>query len=181
MTDLPSFSGLNVALREFKSSDSEAAFALMGDDRVTNHLSFDSRSQTEVTAMIESAIERAKIKPRVEYYLAIAHPESDLLIGFVRLALSGVQAAKLGYAIAAEYWGRGCATEAVQMFLEFGFEHLALHRVTAAIGPENAASIAVVTKIGFSHEGRLRDHVFTNGSWRDSVLYSILEQEWSRQ
>jgi hypothetical protein len=27
-------------------------------------------------------------------------------------------------------------------------------------------------------EGRIRDHVFTNHSWRDSLLYSVLEDEW---
>jgi hypothetical protein len=28
-------------------------------------------------------------------------------------------------------------------------------------------------------EGRIRDHVFTNGAWRDSLLFAVLEQEWS--
>jgi ribosomal-protein-alanine N-acetyltransferase len=56
------------------------------------------------------------------------------LIGFVRLGLSGVQTAKLGFAIAAPHWGH--------------------------------------------QEGRLRDHVFTNGAWRDSILYSLLAHEW---
>jgi [ribosomal protein S5]-alanine N-acetyltransferase len=54
---------------------------------------------------------------------------------------------------------------------------LELHRITAAIGPENAASIAVVKRLGFTREGCLRDHVFTNGAWRDSELYSILAHE----
>jgi [ribosomal protein S5]-alanine N-acetyltransferase len=61
---------------------------------------------------------------------------------------------------------------------EFGFTELGLHRISAAIGPDNAASIAVVTKLGMQYEGRLRDHVFTNGAWRDSLLYSILSNQW---
>jgi RimJ/RimL family protein N-acetyltransferase len=61
--------------------------------------------------------------------------------------------------------------------LRFAFERLELHRVTAAIGPDNDASLAVVRKIGFLAEGQLRDHVFTNGTWRDSLLYSILSDE----
>jgi ribosomal-protein-alanine N-acetyltransferase len=54
------------------------------------------------------------------------------------------------------------------------FRVLELHRITAAIGPDNAPSIAVVKKLGFTREGRLRDHVLTNGAWRDSEFYSIL-------
>ncbi|KLL10635.1 hypothetical protein FrCorBMG51_16775 [Protofrankia coriariae] len=45
-------------------------------------------------------------------------------------------------------------------------------------GPDNAASVAVVKRAGFSYEGRIRDHVHTNGVWRDSLLYSVLEHEW---
>jgi ribosomal-protein-alanine N-acetyltransferase len=59
----------------------------------------------------------------------------------------------------------------------FGFAELGLHRISAAIGPDNAASIAVVRKLGMAHEGRLRDHVFTNGEWRDSELFAILADE----
>jgi RimJ/RimL family protein N-acetyltransferase len=62
--------------------------------------------------------------------------------------------------------------------ITFGFEELALHRISAAIGPDNTASIAVVRKLGMQYKGRIRDHVFTNGAWRDSVLYAVLEHEW---
>jgi RimJ/RimL family protein N-acetyltransferase len=63
--------------------------------------------------------------------------------------------------------------------LRFAFETLDLHRVSAAIGPENLASIAVVKRLGFTYEGRIRHHVFTNGDWRDSLLYSLLADEWA--
>uniref|UniRef100_UPI003F497EAD GNAT family N-acetyltransferase n=1 Tax=Actinoplanes sp. CA-084688 TaxID=3239901 RepID=UPI003F497EAD len=68
----------------------------------------------------------------------MALPHADDLIGFARLALDGVQAAKLGYAIKFECWGHGYATDAVRTLLDFGFHHLALHRISAAIGPDNA-------------------------------------------
>ncbi len=29
-----------------------------------------------------------------------------------------------------------------------------------------------------TYEGRIRDHVHTNGQWRDSLLYSVLTDEW---
>lgn len=28
------------------------------------------------------------------------------------------------------------------------------------------------------YEGRIRDHVFTNGAWRDSLLYAVLAHDW---
>lgn len=169
--------GNSVTLREFREEDVENAFQVIGDDRVTYWLSFDSRDRPAVEAMIRGAIERATAVPRAEYYLAVARTDTDALVGFIRLALTGVRAAKLGYAVRADDWRMGYGSEAVRLMLSFAFQSLALHRVTAAIGPDNSRSISLVEKFGFKYEGRLRDHVFTNSEWRDSLLYALLEGE----
>ncbi|MGB6165784.1 MAG: GNAT family protein [Pseudonocardiaceae bacterium] len=80
--------------------------------------------------------------------------------------------------MAAPRWGHGYALDAARTIIDFGFTILGLHRISGAIGPDNAVSIALVTRLGFTQEGRLRDHVFTNGAWRDSILYSLLAHEW---
>ena len=177
--DAVTLTGKRIRLREFRSSDGAAAFSIVGDDRVTKFLSFDSRSRSAAQEMIDGAVERAKARPRNEYYLAMTTADDEALIGFCRLALTGVKAAKLGYAVAADHWGNGYATDAVSTMLDFAFGPLNLHRVTAAIGPDNVASQAVVDKLRFTREGVLRDHVFTNDAWRDSILYSVLRHEWS--
>jgi RimJ/RimL family protein N-acetyltransferase len=169
----------STSLREFRLDDADDVLAIVGDDRVTTWLSFDSRSHQQALATVRGAVERAHLDPREEYYLAITRRDEDQLIGFIRLALGGVQAAKLGYAIAADHWGHGYATDATRQLLQFGFGTLGLQRISAAIGPENVSSIAVVKRLGLSYEGRLRHHVHTNGNWRDSLLYSILTDEWT--
>ncbi len=169
--------GSKVRLREFRRDDVDAALSLVGDDRVTRWLSFDSRTREQTADMIEGTIKRAQQDPRIEYYLAVVLP-TDELVGFARLGLTGVQAAKLGYAIAADRWSQGYAVNATRTLVNFGFQTLKLHRVSAAIGPDNEPSIAVAKRLGMSYEGRLRDHVFTNGAWRDSLLYSVLMYEW---
>ncbi|SFT08543.1 GNAT family N-acetyltransferase [Saccharopolyspora flava] len=173
--------GENVRLREFRPSDVDASLLVVGDDRVTRFLSFDSRSRDQAEAMIAGTVERAALEPRTEFYLAVTPKDGDELVGFARLGLTGVKAAKLGYAIAADHQGKGYATDAARTILNHAFGSLGLHRVTAAIGPDNAASLAVVEKLGFVREGTLRDHVFTNGAWRDSHLYSVLATEWADQ
>lgn len=173
--------GRVIALRELRPDDAADAFTIVGDDRVTRSLSFDSRDQAQTTAMIDGAVRRARDEPRTEYYLAVTLPDdpAQRMIGFARLGLTGHQAAKLGYAIHADRWGHGYATDAARTIISFGFHTLGLHRITAAIGPDNAASIAVVKRLGMTYEGRLRDHVHTNGAWRDSLLYSVLAPEWT--
>lgn len=170
--------GDKVVLREFALEDVDDVVAIIGDDKVTTWLSFDSRDRSQAIAMIEGTIERAQQEPRTEFYFGVTKHADDSVIGFARIGLSGVQAGKLGYAIAAKEWGRGYATDAACALVTYAFKELGLHRITAAIGPDNAASIAVVQQLGFAREGVLRDHVFTNGAWRDSVLLSVLAHEW---
>lgn len=173
--------GRSVTLREFTAEDVDQVLALVGDDRVTEWLSFDSRSRNEAASMVAGVIERAQAQPRTEYYLAVTVASGTEVIGFVRLGLGGVRAGKLGYATRPDHWGHGYATDAARTMLDFGFGQLSLHRISAAIGPDNAASIAVAKHLGFQYEGQIRDHVYTNGAWRDSVLYSILANEWATQ
>jgi RimJ/RimL family protein N-acetyltransferase len=166
-------------LREFTPDDLEDSLAIVSDDQVTRWLSFDSRDEAQAAATLAGITERARQEPRTEYYLAVTLPGNDRVIGFARLGLDGVKAAKLGYAIRTSQQGRGYATDAARALIRFGFATLGLHRISAAIGPDNAPSIAMIKRLGFTHEGRIRDHVFTNGVWRDSLLYSVLDHEWA--
>lgn len=55
---------------------------------------------------------------------------------------------ELLYAIDPAHQGRGLATEGCRAALAFGFETLRLEEVIALALPENAASLAVMTRIG---------------------------------
>ncbi|MFB6723309.1 GNAT family N-acetyltransferase [Kribbella sp. NPDC056345] len=176
-------SGELTVLRDFRASDLDDYLSVFGDDRVSNWMAFDSYDRTKATEVLNGILERSARDDRPDYMLAVTRRDDDHMIGFARIApgipASGPWSAKLGYGVHADHWGRGYATDAAKVMLRFAFGTLRVHRVTAAIGPENAASIAVVKRIGFSYEGHLRDHVFTNGGWRDSLLYSILEDEYA--
>ena len=169
--------GQRVSVRDFRVTDLDAVAAIAGDERVAWWLSFDARDREGSARMLDAAAASARARPRTEYYLAIVPLDGEGVVGFVRLALGGVKAVKLGYAIHADHWGRGYATDAAGILIGFGFTTLGLHRITAAVGPDNQASIRVLGRLGFALEGRLRDHVFTNGAWRDSLLYSLLQHE----
>lgn len=170
-------SGTRVQLREFRTDDLDASLAVVGDPDVTQSLSFDTRSRGEQAERLAQDITRAQSEPRPDYYLAIA-TDADLLVGFVRIGLGGHCSGELGYAVRRDDWGKGYATEAAALMLDFGFRTLGLHRIQAACGPANRASQRLLARLGFTPEGRIRDHVFTNGAWRDSLLYSILDHEW---
>jgi ribosomal-protein-alanine N-acetyltransferase len=170
--------GEHVLLREATADDEDDILSIYGDDRVTRWLSFDSQERQQVRTLLAGVSKRAHAEPRREYFLCITLPQSDRVIGIIRLGLGGVFAGKIGYAIAANHQGKGYGIDAARTVLDFAFGVLHLHRVTAAIGPDNEASLRLVNRLGFELEGLLRDHVFTNGAWRDSLLFSVLTPQW---
>lgn len=84
------------------------------------------------------------------------------------------QMASLGYWIGEPFANQGYMTQAVCAMLPFAFGHLHLHRVEAACLPSNAASIALLQKCGFRHEGLARSYLKINGRWQDHLLFAIL-------
>lgn len=105
--------------------------------------------------------------------LAIAEAESGRAVGCVVLLLrpqSGVVG--LGYWLAPDDRGRGYATRAVGLLTSWALQAQAFARVEAWVEPDNAASVAVLRRCGFDHEGRLRSFL-TIGSRRvDAAVYA---------
>lgn len=111
------------------------------------------------------------------YPFFIFSPDGDTLLGGLTLSQvqRGVtQSAALGYWMGAPYAGRGLMSEAVRAIVGFAFETLHLNRVEAACLPANAASIALLEKIGFSREGYARRYLCIDGNWQDHLLYALL-------
>ena len=76
------------------------------------------------------------------------------------------------------YWGQGCGTEAGVLMVEYGFRKLKLHRIYLKYIAYNIRGRASYKKIGFKHEGRLRQHLFHNGYWHDKILMGLLREEY---
>lgn len=98
------------------------------------------------------------------------------------MALSNVsrgawQSATLGYYIDEAHTGRGFATEAVLLALQFAFE-IGLHRVQAAVLPRNVASRRVLEKAGFHREGHSTRYLQINGVWEDHEMFAITAEDW---
>lgn len=89
--------------------------------------------------------------------------------------------AELGYDLLREHWGRGLMTEAVRELLRYAFEELGLNRVEATTDPENAASIRVLEKTGFTREGLMRERHFYKGGFHDEAFFGVLASDWLGQ
>ncbi|MGW0734457.1 GNAT family N-acetyltransferase [Streptomyces sp. NPDC002851] len=167
-------------LREITIDDVDAVHAIYGDAEATEHLSFEPRTRDQVGRTIAHSITTATAQPRDEYCLAVVERDTGHLIGYVRLAHDPHQpkGATMGFALHPNAWGVGYGTETVRAVLALAFDTLGLHRVWAARAPLNTASHKTLVRAGMTEEGRLRQHVHVRGAWRDSITYSILDEEW---
>ena len=58
---------------------------------------------------------------------------------------------EIGWRLASEHWGLGYATEGAKAVLEYGFDHAGLKEIVSFTVPANKRSIAIMEKIGMSH------------------------------
>jgi [ribosomal protein S5]-alanine N-acetyltransferase len=81
-------------------------------------------------------------------------------------AAQAPRAVEFGYAIFAPYRGRGHATAAARMLMDMAEERASVRHFVLAVAPTNAASLAIVHKLGFQKIGerigdeRGLEHVF---------------------
>ena len=89
-----------------------------------------------------------------------------------------MRVAFLGYRVTPASWGKGIATEAASALLSFGFNTLNLHRVLTGCSTENAASIRVIEKLNFRHEGTSLSSFPIEDRWTDYHHYGMLRYEF---
>lgn len=87
--------------------------------------------------------------------------------------------AEIGYGMVSDaYKNKGFSKEAMKIVLQQGFEAMGLNRVQAMIGPDNIASINLVTRYGFVKEGLMREDYYKYGKIHNSASYSLLKSEY---
>lgn len=84
----------------------------------------------------------------------------------------------LAYWLIPEYRGEGYMVEAMEVFIDHLFDIYEIHGLTADTFHTNDGSRAVLERLGFTEEGRLREHRFRRGEYVDTIKHGILRDEW---
>ena len=86
--------------------------------------------------------------------------------------------AEVGYWIGLPYWGRGLATAALRLLIQFGFETLDLNRIEAGHFAGNVASGRVMRKANMRFEGVRRQAFWHRDRFRDAHWHAILRADY---
>ena len=83
--------------------------------------------------------------------------ENQTLLGFIGLSVPPIEApfmpaVEIGWRLAADYWGRGLATEGARAVVRYAFEGLGLRSLVSFTVPRNLQSRRVMEKLGMVHD-----------------------------
>jgi ribosomal-protein-alanine N-acetyltransferase len=128
--------------------------------------------------LLRSSHERSALGE--EYSFGVFLEDDDVLIGRANLTniiRRAFQNAYLGYYLDEAYNGRGFMTKAVAAVVGYALGPVRLHRIQAAVMPENLPSIRVLEKVGFRREGFAANYLRIDGRWRDHYIYAITAED----
>jgi len=130
--------------------------------------------------IISAWMDKINENPPAQYVFCLERRDSNQFIGIVGLNLreSKFSSAEPWFKIRPVFWNQGFATEVLIKILEFGFDHLHLHRIEAGCATGNLASVRVMEKAGMIREGTKRKILPIRGEWYDAHGYSILREDF---
>ena len=165
-------------LRKFYRTDAENFFRFAGSASVTKFMLWNPHANVaESAASIEKSLSRYE---NGRYYRwAVALQENDTLIGIIDLL--GFDEARntcsFAYMLAEDHWGRGFGPEALKAVLDFAFRELKVSAVEADHFAENAASGAVMRKVGMQYCGTIPEKYEKDGITYHAPQYRMTVEE----
>lgn len=171
--------GDRVYLRPVVPTDATPQYAgWLNDPETTRFLESGRRADT-----VESiAAYIARYQGRSDaLFLAIVLREGDRHVGNLKLEPIDLthQKAVLGIMIGdPSARGKGVGTEAILLALRYAFHELKLHRVALGVTADNLPAIRCYEKLGFKHEGRLREAIRREHGYVDHLWMGILADEF---
>ena len=166
-------------------TDAGPLFAALDDERVYAAAYNGGRrpeSAAEVAGWIRAANQDGRAMYTVRSVADSALGDAGTILGTTSLgdAVLGHHRIHLGWtAYAPAAWGTAVNPACKLLLLGHAFDDCGFERVKIQTDAINGRSQAAIAKLGAAREGVLRHHQRrADGSWRDTVVFSILSAEW---
>jgi RimJ/RimL family protein N-acetyltransferase len=179
--------GRTVRLDPVSDHDAEELFRALDDDRVWEMGAGGSSGRPRSPGAWRQRMEDAARNDRVMYAVRLVEPDrprDGRLVGTTSIGDIDVtnEKAHIGWtAYSPEVWGTTVNPECKLLLLWHCFEHCGLGRVKIQTDLVNVRSQAAIAKLGATREGVARRHIKRpDGTWRDSVIFSVIVDDWPR-
>jgi RimJ/RimL family protein N-acetyltransferase len=190
MTDAPVLRGPayrihtpRLVLRCWEPADAEAQLAAITHslEHLRAWLPWAWSEPVELDAKIKQIREfRANFDRDEDYVYAMFSRDGSTVVGGTGLhTRQGKGTLEIGYWIGREHEGRGLVTESTAALVKTAFELHGVRRVEIRCDTLNTRSFAIPTRLGFTHEGTLRQHSEARGGApRDTMIWALTKDEY---
>jgi RimJ/RimL family protein N-acetyltransferase len=180
---VPTLVTQRLRLRDWRDDDLPAFRALNADPEVMRHLPgpLDAAASDALAARAREALARqgwgswaVELPGEVSFIGMVG-------LGHVRFVAPFAPAIEVGWRLARTCWGRGYATEAARVVIDFAFTNLAVSELVSFTVPGNAASRRVMEKLGFRLDepaGFSHPHLPPGHPLARHVLYRLSHEAW---
>ncbi|MGC4805468.1 bifunctional pyridoxamine 5'-phosphate oxidase family protein/GNAT family N-acetyltransferase [Micromonospora sp. DT233] len=173
--------GDHVVLEPLDLAHADDLHAATDDPQVWQHLGYPRPADPTGTAeLIRAALAAHHRGERVPWVQRCA--ATGAVVGTTSFyeVDPAARAVAIGYTwLGRPWWRTGINTEAKLLLLTHAFEELGAVRVYWQTDLRNERSQRAIERLGATREGVLRKHrLRPDGSWRDTVQYSITSDEW---
>ncbi len=151
-------------IRNFIESDIDTLFAYRNDKECSKYQRWDEKTHEQLREFIKQK-KTSKIGDESSQFAITLQGEH---IGDIFLA-KRKQTFTIGYTIAPAYQRQGYASEVVLAMTQFLLDSYLCHEIVALVEPQNAASVQLLNKLGFTNEGY--DKAI------DSIIFSKTKKE----
>ena len=178
--DLLGLRSPRLALRRLRAADAAALSAYRGLPEVARYQSWATFTRADAEQFIAEQASVEPDTPGTWTQLAVVETASGALVGDCGLHFRAddPQQMEVGVTFDPAHQRRGLATEALRRVLEYAFDALGKHRVSAITDAENAAAAALFRRLGFRQEAHFVEHVWFKGAWGSELLFALLRREW---
>ena len=173
--NIPTLSTDRIVLRAFREDDVPALARLHSDAEVVRYLGSGRPEPSLSKAWDYIAHHTGHWQLKGCGKWALADAKTDELFGRVGYIDTPYEwpGLELGWAIARERWGKGYASEAASLALDWGFKALGRDEIISIIHPDNTRSARVAGRLG---ERLVRS--WTTPSDATLGIYAITRDEW---
>lgn len=177
----PQLSDGVVALRPWRDEDASIK-AAWGQDAVIVRWTGVPANYTEEAGRARAAATEETRKAGRAVALAIVDALSGVVLGSCDIRRPDAEdpaLGEVGYLLAPDARGRGTATRAIGLLIDWSFRELGMERVQALVHPDNPPSARVLERLGFQREGLLRRCRPGKSGREDRILFAVLPDEFA--
>jgi [ribosomal protein S5]-alanine N-acetyltransferase len=170
--DFPELRTERLLLRQFREDDLENVFRGLSHPEIIKFygVSYSTLEETKAQMKFFADLEADE----TGIWWAVCSSDNSVFYGAGGLNSWSKEhkKAEIGFWLLTEHWGKKIMTEAMPLIWNYGFQQMGLHRIEGIVESENTACKSAVTKLGFEHEGCMKECEVKNGRLISLDIYA---------